>query len=64
MEEPADWSLGLPVELPHVWLWAGDDSIVAEIGELPVLHKPGSSPEIEGHDRRAAQDASSRPLRR
>ncbi len=47
MEEPADWSLGLPVELPHVWLWAGDDSIVAEIGELPVLHKPGSSPETE-----------------
>ncbi|MDP9401954.1 MAG: hypothetical protein M3P85_01170 [Actinomycetota bacterium] len=38
MEEPADWSLGLPVELLQVWLWTGDDSIVAEIGELPVLH--------------------------
>lgn len=47
MEEPEDWALGLPLELPHVWLWVSDESLVAAIGEKPVLQKPGSSPEIE-----------------
>lgn len=46
-KEPADWALGLPVELPHVWLWRGDGRLVELLGESPVLVKAGSSPEIE-----------------
>jgi predicted nucleotidyltransferase len=46
-EEPEDWALGLPVELPHSWLWRGDGRLVDVLGERPVLTKPGSAPEVE-----------------
>jgi phosphoribosyl-AMP cyclohydrolase len=47
-DEPEDWSLGLPVRLRHRWLWRGNNhSIVAALGEEPVLVKPGADPEIE-----------------
>lgn len=45
--EPEPWALGLPVELPHVWLWCGNKRLAAALGERPVLSKPGSPPEIE-----------------
>jgi phosphoribosyl-AMP cyclohydrolase len=45
--EPEDWSLGLPVRLRHRWLWRGNSTLVAAIGEEPVLDKPGGGPEIE-----------------
>jgi phosphoribosyl-AMP cyclohydrolase len=46
-EESEDWSLGLPVEMTHVWLWVGDEKLVEVLGERPVMRKPGGSPEIE-----------------
>jgi phosphoribosyl-AMP cyclohydrolase len=46
-EEPEDWALGLPVELPHLWLWCGDRRLAELLGDYPVLSKPGSPPEIE-----------------
>lgn len=46
-EEPEDWALGLPVELPHQWLWRGDGRLVGLLGESPLLTKPAQSPEIE-----------------
>jgi Nucleotidyltransferase domain len=46
-EEPEGWALGLPVELPHVWLWLGDRRLAEVLGDHPVLSKPGSPPEIE-----------------
>lgn len=46
-EEPEDWALGLPVELPHVWLWRGDRRLAERLGDHPVLSKPGGPPEIE-----------------
>ena len=46
-EEPEDWALGLPVELPHVWLWRGDQRLTELLGDHPVLSKPGGPPEIE-----------------
>jgi predicted nucleotidyltransferase len=46
-EEPEDWALGLPVELPHVWLWRGDRRLTELLGDQPVLSKPGAPPEIE-----------------
>jgi hypothetical protein len=46
-EEPENWALGLPVELPHVWLWRGDRRLAELLGDHPVLSKPGGPPEIE-----------------
>jgi phosphoribosyl-AMP cyclohydrolase len=46
-EEPEDWALGLPVELPHVWFWRGDRRLTELLGDHPVLSKPGGPPEIE-----------------
>jgi phosphoribosyl-AMP cyclohydrolase len=46
-EEPEEWALGLPVELPHVWLWRGDRRLAEILGDHPVLCKPGRPPEIE-----------------
>lgn len=46
-EQPEDWAFGLPVELPHVWLWRGDRRLTELLGDNPVLSKPGSLPEIE-----------------
>ena len=46
-EQPEDWALGLPVELPHVWLWRGDRRLTELLGDHPVLSKPGCPPEIE-----------------
>ena len=46
-EEPEDWALGLPVKLPHVWLWHGDGRLAELLGDHPVLSKPGGPPEIE-----------------
>jgi hypothetical protein len=45
--EPEDWALGLPVELPHVWLWLGDRRLAGVLGDHPLLSKPGKPPEIE-----------------
>jgi phosphoribosyl-AMP cyclohydrolase len=46
-DEPAEWSFGLPVAMPHEWLWVGDPHLVEELGEHPVLRKPPGTPEIE-----------------
>jgi Nucleotidyltransferase domain len=46
-EEPEDWALGLPVELPHAWLWLGDRRLAEVLGDRPLLSKPGKPPEIE-----------------
>ena len=46
-EEPEDWALGFPVELPHRWLWHGDPRLAELLGDYPVMSKPGSPPEIE-----------------
>jgi hypothetical protein len=46
-QQPEDWALGMPVELPHVWLWRGDPRLIELLGDHPVLSKPGSPPEIE-----------------
>jgi len=46
-EEPEDWALGLPVELPHTWLWLGDRRLAEVLGDHPLLSKPGKLPEIE-----------------
>lgn len=46
-EQPEDWALGLPVELPHAWLWRGDQRLAELLGDHPVLSKPGGPPEIE-----------------
>lgn len=46
-EEPEDWALGLPVELPHTWLWLGDRRLAEVLGDHPLLSKPGKPPEIE-----------------
>ena len=46
-EEPEDWALGLPVEMPHAWVWCGSERLVEVLGERPVLAKPGSPPEVE-----------------
>lgn len=45
--EPEDWALGLPVALPHVWLWLSDRRLAEVLGDHPVLSKPGTPPEIE-----------------
>lgn len=46
-DEPEGWALGLPVKLPHVWLWCRDHRLAEILGGRPVLCKPGSPPEIE-----------------
>jgi phosphoribosyl-AMP cyclohydrolase len=44
---PADWALGIPVELAHVWLWPGDGYLRNTLGDNPVVRKPGAAPEVE-----------------
>jgi hypothetical protein len=45
--EPAEWAMGIPVELEQAWLWCGDEKLRAAIGDRPVLRKPGARPEVE-----------------
>jgi phosphoribosyl-AMP cyclohydrolase len=44
---PADWALGIPVELAYVWLWPGDGYLRNTLGDNPVVQKPGAAPEVE-----------------
>lgn len=45
--ESEGWAFGFPVEIVHAWVWYSDPILRENLGEQPMLRKPGAEPEVE-----------------